>query len=605
MKFSFGKKKPLPDDAAKVEQPAAEAVKGGFAKIKEKRARRKDSEGDVGNKEIAVKGKRPSFARQPRFTLLIGDEGAILIYMKGSKVLSRQFVPDASESNLNELRETVAKDSKAPITVILDSMDQAFVQQTLPPVSSLSVQKLIKRRMDRDFRPDDIKGAIILGKDKEGRKDWNFLMISVDKSPQMTLWLEFIMSFENRFRGIVLLSVETEVFVKKLERAMGGIKLATPSEWKFIVSHNKVGGFRQIILRNGRLIFTRLAQPVGEPTPEVIAGNIEQEMATTIEYLKRFGYDNRKGLDIFIIISEATAKLIDVRRFEARTTHIMTPYEISQYMGISGATQPTDQYGDVIMASTIGGSRASILKLTTVESRLFDSTQRLKYGQRLLGTFLLLGLLVYGAYLGYNALIVNSDIEDLQQKKTISDRTLAQVKKKVSDSKLDIDAMTDRINLYRVVKEQQRTPLPTLTLIASAIKSPLVIKSFQIKAGDQVKWQDGMTPQPLEASQPDNPVQTIAEAVTITVRIDYPVGLKNAVMFKKFNDDTLKEIQAVLKGYTVMMSDPPREYMESNSLQISFDKDTQASATIGLNPVPMEIYIYGPLVTSIKGVEEP
>ena len=64
----------------------------------------------------------------------------------------------------------------------IDSIDQVFVQQTLPPVSSMSVQKLINRRLEREFKPEDIKGALVLGKEKTGRKDWNFLMVSVEKS---------------------------------------------------------------------------------------------------------------------------------------------------------------------------------------------------------------------------------------------------------------------------------------------------------------------------------------------------------------------------------------------------------------------------------------
>ena len=236
--------------------------------------------------------------------LFVGDEGAILVYIKGNTVINRQFVPDASDQNLAELRDTIDDDPKAPIVMVIDSMDQTYIQQTLPPVSSFSVKKLIKRRLDRDFGANDIKGAIVLGREQAGRKDWNFLMVSLERSPQINLWLDFVSDLPNRFQGIYLVSIETEIMLKNLEQAMGVPKTGTGSKWKFFVSHNKVGGFRQVILRNGRIIFTRLAQPIGESTPEVIAGNIEQEMLTTIEYMKRLSFDPNDGLDIYVIASE-------------------------------------------------------------------------------------------------------------------------------------------------------------------------------------------------------------------------------------------------------------------------------------------------------------
>ncbi len=118
-------------------------------------------------------GKRKPFKATSgtKFVLFhYGDEGAILIYNQGKTVQSRQFGPDASQQGLNELSQSLAKDPRAPMMIVIDTMDQSYVQQTLPPVSSLSVNKLIKHRLARDFGANDIKGAILLGREKTGRK---------------------------------------------------------------------------------------------------------------------------------------------------------------------------------------------------------------------------------------------------------------------------------------------------------------------------------------------------------------------------------------------------------------------------------------------------
>jgi len=51
----------------------------------------------------------------------------------------------------------------------------------LPPVSRFR-PKLIRRRLERDFANSEIRGAILLGREQTGRKDWNFMMVALEKS---------------------------------------------------------------------------------------------------------------------------------------------------------------------------------------------------------------------------------------------------------------------------------------------------------------------------------------------------------------------------------------------------------------------------------------
>lgn len=563
---------------------------------------------------------RNVFTAKPRFILLIGDEGTILIYMKGSTVISREFVPDASEGNLELLRETIAKDRQAPITMVIDSVDQSFVQQTLPPVSSLSVQKLIKRRLDRDFRADDIKGAILLGKDKAGRKDWNFLMISVEKSPQLVIWLDFVMTFENRFRGIVLLSVEAGIVVRNLERAVLDVpkKTGSPSEWKILVSHNKVGGFRQIILRNGRLIFTRLALPVGEPTPEVIAGNIEQEMLSTIEYLKRFGYNAKNGLDVYIVASQSVCERIDAKRFDAKYFHTLSPHMAAMHLGLQNAAQEGDQFGDVVLASAVGSIQKNILKLTTVESRLYDKYQIIKFGQRLVGTFTILGLIVYGAILGYSSLILRSELEDAEQRQRINQQALEDVKRRIDESKINLELVGDRISLYQTLKEARRTPVPFFSMLSNAVKPPVFIKAIHWQLGDSFGNANlvptlktyNVTAEDLAETAAQTPPESvmegggIKEVATAEITVEFPAGLKSPALFKKFSEDFLEQLHQVFWGYAIAYSSVPPEYMDTRSLQMDFNQKPSVE-TLGKDPVSVRLIIRGEMPMLEERVDNP
>ena len=185
-------------------------------------------------------------ARSGKFVLFLGDEGAILVYLQGKKVLRRLFASSPEPANTRSLLEALSVDPKAPVTMLIDMMDQSFVRQTLPPVTQFSVSKLIKRRLDRDFAADDIKGAIILGREKGGRKDWNYMMVSLANTHLLNKWVELIAERPNPFGGIYLLPIEAELYTKTLVEKLG---LKSNSEWQLLVSHNKVSGFRQVVLQ--------------------------------------------------------------------------------------------------------------------------------------------------------------------------------------------------------------------------------------------------------------------------------------------------------------------------------------------------------------------
>src|SRR5262249_17247692 len=145
---------------------------------------------------------------------------------------------------------------KVPLYILADVLDQQYVRQSFPPVSSFSVGGLVKRRLERDFQAEDMKGSLPLGRDKEGRREWNYLLISLANTPLMQQWLALIVELPNEFRGVYLTPVEGQNYIPVLKKYMPEQAPAQP--WQLLVSHNKISGFRQIVLRDGKLVFTRV-----------------------------------------------------------------------------------------------------------------------------------------------------------------------------------------------------------------------------------------------------------------------------------------------------------------------------------------------------------
>ncbi len=542
-----------------------------------KRARDVDDEADDA-KGKAAKKKHHKFLRGSRFVLFIGDEGAILLYIKLNNVISRQFVPDASEQNLQELKTSLDQDTKAPISIALDSMDQNYTQQTLPPVSSMSVKKLIDRRLQRDFAPTDIKGAILLGREKKGRKDWNFLMVSIERSRQVLIWLDFVQGLPNRFQGIYLVSVETEIVIRKLEESMrleSGVKKVkikkktqkeervtpTPTNWKFFVSHNKVGGFRQVVLRDGRIIFTRMSQPIGESTPEVIAGNIEQEMQSTIEYMKRLTFNVQTGLDVYIIASAAIKPLIDKNKIVSNSFNVLTPYEVAQYLGIEGATQPSDQFGDVILAASIATSTQHVLTLTTPESKRYDKLYNIFRAQRMMSALMVLGVLGYAGSIASDIYLKYLDSEDLEQAKHVHQRNLNDLHDEIKASNLDVDHTGDLMDQYQLLLKQTKLPFGFINKVQQTLKSPIVIKSFDWSVDDKTAIGNALLPPKM----------------VVTILLQFP-GVNDAETFKALSKKLLEDLKLQFKTFDIAFSKLPAKYTETDNLNVNFDSAAAQAA---------------------------
>jgi hypothetical protein len=532
--------------------------------------------------KMTVSAKPAKASKGARYVLFLGDEGAILIYVKHNSVQSRQFVPDASEHNLGEFRQALERDADAPILLVVDSMDQSFMQQTLPPVSVVSVNKLIKRRLERDFAGNDIKGAILLGREKTGRKDWNFLMVALEKSPQLTVWLTFIQELPNRLQGVYLASVEAELLVKNLERAIGVAKGSDEAEWKFLVSHNKVGGFRQVILRNGRIIFTRLAQPIGDSNAEVIAGGIEQEMLSTIEYMKRLSFSPQSKLDIYIVTSSAIKLAIDRSKFSANALHILTPYEVAEYLGIKGAAQPTDQFGDVVIAASVGLSKKHVLRLSAPQTKRIDQCYQFIAYQRAIAAISILGILGYGGYCAYGIYDLLRENSGLTQKRDAAQNQLALLRDHIKDSKIDVEKASDLIDLYMQIGKEKASPLPFLRGFEALAREPVWVKAVDWSIPD-AKDKAG-TATAVAAS---GAVPTMAAVITL----EFPKEASDPKFFRVLTKKILADFKTLFTGYDVSYSMLPDEAKDNEKLEIRSGITQEAA----MKSLEAQMTIKGPL----------
>lgn len=351
-----------------------------------------------------------------KFVLIIGDEGAILVYMHGSKVVRRLYAPSAQPAHTEAMRDIMSASPRVSLYILADVLDQQYVSHTFPPVSSLSVSGLVRRRLDRDFQTEDMKGALPMGRDKTGRKEWKFLLVSLAKTPMMTEWLDLVLELPNKLAGVYLVPIEAQNYLLMLNKKLAGSK-ARP--WQLLISHNKVSGFRQVVVHQGKLVFTRVSQAIDDAIPAVIAGNIEQEAINTMEYLKRLGFQENAELDATVVVSPDVIPLLDFGRFGFGSAQIVSPLQVAEALKLEQAALSADRFGDVVMAAAFGVSKKQVLRFSTVYMEKLAKLYKTQLGIRAasaLAALVLLGMTALAAVdiAGYFSSISESQAKSAQ-----------------------------------------------------------------------------------------------------------------------------------------------------------------------------------------------
>lgn len=415
--------------------------------------------------------------RKKQFIFFIGDEGTILVLLEGKSVTRRIYAPAADAENIMAFQDLLESAPDAPIYALVDMIDQSYMKQTLPPVAKLSVQKLIKRRLERDFGPEDITGALLLGREDGGRKDWNYMLISLSGSPQLLQWLDFILELPNPFEGIHLVPVESLSFLNAISQKKFGRE---KSSWQLLVCHNKVGGFRQVIFKDGKLTFTRLAQPIGDSSPEVVAGSVEQEIGNTIEYLKRLSYTDDQGLDCLVVVSAEIKQYIEPVKIKARNVSLLTPFEVNEILGFDRAALPEDHYADVIFSAAFGLLSEKILALHSKYSQQLLTLRKARLGTIAAAAMVILVIGGYGTTTLFDTLPKLDEIQMLEKQvaQLSSDARPDELLKKLPP---DIDRMDDVVTINNVFSENKNEIIEFILAFRSTSYGTVVVNRLTWK----------------------------------------------------------------------------------------------------------------------------
>lgn len=420
--------------------------------------------------------------KQNKFVVTVGDDGAIINYFQEGMLKARLFARLNHQEDYRNIKKLFAKDTKAGISILVDVIDQTCNLQSLPAVSRLSVGKLVESRLRKDFAPTDLKGAILMGREKTGRQDWNYIFVSAPLSEGLEEWINFFSNFPNEIKGIFMLPVESVSLVKRLETLNPGKE---KSRWQFLVSHNRLGGFRLNVYLEGKLFFTRLVHASLEHSPEMLAGSLEQEILNTLEYLRRTSLEEDETVETYAIVSHAIKQTLETMNIAGARLQVFSPYDVSQAIDLPHAAKKEDRFADIILATSFIYS-LPVIKCHTRE------TQKLAYMSlvhrlSLAATATLVPLILFFSLMAFVDLLgANQKVDKALIEKKRLDVEWAKVQKDIELYQTEDKAkINDIISLYKLLSGESFTPLTIAEQFGNAQGEFAQVRSFnwQFKQG--------------------------------------------------------------------------------------------------------------------------
>ncbi|XGA07979.1 MAG: hypothetical protein U0X86_000112 [Wolbachia endosymbiont of Xenopsylla cheopis] len=419
-----------------------------------------------------------NFKHKNKLVILLGEEGAVLLHIKNNILINRCFVQDASE--FIDLKFFIASDKKIHIYLALNHVDQDYTVQSIPAVDRLSIYSIVKAKLKHIPTNSDLKTAFLLSKPSESEKNWQYMFVSIRLSNTINSWLKLIIDAGGNFKGILLLPIEMASILNAIS-AQKEIE-SDGNNWNIIVAYTKTGGFRQLVTKDNKMIFTRVISSTDSILPNVIAGSVYQEVKNTIQYLGRFGFQKNDTVDLHIVVPQDIKLGLMAIKFAEHNVNILTPYELSKILKLAHEINPNDRFCDTVLLLSILENKSKVV-LHTRETKkhsklmLFDLYFPHLSSLTLLLLLTINVLFIFNLYSNYQE--KNNLIQDEKMLKT-------QFQNLNSDYSIEkIYEISEIINAHNELLSLNYSPLSEIEYINKVKSDNLELKSFHWKIDNE------------------------------------------------------------------------------------------------------------------------
>ncbi len=427
------------------------------------------------------------------FQISVGEEGVVVVYSVDGQIKTRLFVRTTEPHDAQKLVQLLNSDKEASISIYLDTMDQSYVERRIAGNNVFAMNKLAQTQLENVIPKNYLKTFQAIGPSSSTHKDWVYTFVASAYEQPLSIWVEFLLPFPNIIEGIYFLAVELAPIVKQLrignDEKPSIFKLKRSSKtnvgWEIIISQNKTGGFRQTAFLNGKIVVSRLLKNISHSDPDVMAGNIEQELVNAIDYIHMYKLEPESPVSVYVILSKNILRFIRTDKIKAKNVEILTPYQAAIRLGVSGLSNERDKFFDPVFLAYCAVHRVREKRMhieqTKIPYKYAVIVNQLKRGLVTISIIMLLFTAIH-LYSFYRDQI---SIHDLKAQ-------IAEVVKAVNakthsidemDSNLDdtmpLKQISEIVDLDRFMKKTNESPVTMALRLAEIMPDYARVESFK------------------------------------------------------------------------------------------------------------------------------
>ncbi len=143
----------------------------------------------------------------------------------------------------------IQENLNSKIYLLADTVEEDYRLENFPHTSGKDRKELINRKLNQVYRNLDFRTAHYIGRENDKRKDDRFLFLSLNSTELLDGWLNIIEARQAPLAGVYLLSMTSQVFLKRMNIKASNV----------LLSERLTSGLRQTYFQDGNLRISRLA----------------------------------------------------------------------------------------------------------------------------------------------------------------------------------------------------------------------------------------------------------------------------------------------------------------------------------------------------------
>ncbi len=228
--------------------------------------------------------------KSKRIALIDADGLSVYVLHKGQLIHDAKFSDE--DVGYTNFRNYLTEQTLSPITLLVDTVAEDFLVESLPHVSYYDRKGFLNRKSLQHFRSLEYRSSSVVGREPGGRKNDKVLFSALTKNQIVEPWIRVLLQEEVPIQGVT-----TPAFA--LCKVAEHYELLSSKDTLLV--NWEATGIRQTFVSNNRMMFSRLTQTSAVTNDELVS-DIMATCRQSKEYLERIGLTKfGEQLDLHII----------------------------------------------------------------------------------------------------------------------------------------------------------------------------------------------------------------------------------------------------------------------------------------------------------------